>query len=53
MYQPLKGFNIYFPWWNFPKFLRALQSVVDQVCDVCSSKDIGQPLFNGESLKIK
>ena len=46
------GLQFYFPWWNF---VRALEKVIDVVCDTYSSKDttIVRPLFLVESLNIK
>lgn len=34
--------SIYFPWLNFA---RAFQNKVDEFPDICSSKDIVQPIF--------
>ena len=46
------GLQLYFPWWNF---VRALEKVIDGVCDTYSSKDttIVRPLFLVESLNVK
>lgn len=36
-----------------PNFVRTFRNEVDEVDRVCSSKDVAQPLFYGESLDIK
>ena len=39
----MEGYKFYFPWENF---VRAFQNGVDEVCGICSSKDIVQTLFS-------
>ena len=45
----MKGFNFYFSWWNFAG---AYQNGFDEVCGMCSSKNIAQVLTQSESLNV-
>ena len=45
----MAGCNFFCPLSNF---LSASENEVDEVCNICSSKDIMQPLFHAESLNV-
>ena len=38
---------------SLEEFVRAIQNGVHEVCGICSSEDIVQPVFNGEVFNVK